>query len=132
MMPYRRVAGSVDPMATGKPLWRQAFDAMERRVAGPTETAVRSDVFNDAVALTFRLQRRLQREVERRSRRALHAVNLPAASDIKRVSDQVATLERQVRSLQREVEADAKPKPPARASAKRPPAKRTPRSRAKS
>jgi len=114
-------------MATGKPLWRQAFDSMERRVAGPTETAVRSDLFNDAVALTFRVQRRLGREVERRSRRALHSINLPAASDIKRVSDQVATLERQVRSLQRELEAGAKPTRPAR-----PPAKRTPRSKTRS
>jgi hypothetical protein len=114
-------------MANGKPLWRQAFDAVERRVAGPTETAVRSDLFNDAVALTFRVQRRLQREVERRSRRALHSVNLPAASDVKRVSDQLATLERQLRSLQRELEAGAKP--PARAPAR---AKRTPRSKARS
>src|SRR5690242_8882722 len=88
-----------------KPLWRQGFDAVERRVAGPTESAVRSDVFNDALALTFRLQRRVQREVERRTRRALHSVNLPAASDVKRVSEQVAALERQVRSLQRELEA---------------------------
>jgi chromosome segregation ATPase len=117
-------------MANGKPLWRQAFDAVERRVAGPTESAVRSDVFNDAVALTFRVQRRVRREVERRSRRALHSVNLPAASDIKRVSEQVATLERQVRSLQRELESGDKQPP--RAPAKRPAAKRTPRSKARS
>ena len=117
-------------MANGKPLWRQAFDAMERRVAGPTESAVRSDLFNDAVALTFRLQRRVQGEIERRSRRALHSVNLPAASDIKRVSEQVATLERQVRSLRHELE--AAPKQPASAPAKRAPAKRTTRSNARS
>jgi hypothetical protein len=96
-------------MADGKPLWRQGFDAIERRVAGPAETTVRSDLFNDALAVTFRVQRRLRREVERRSRRALHSVNLPAASDVKRVSEQVATLERQVRSLQHELEAARRP-----------------------
>jgi hypothetical protein len=98
-----------------KPLWRKGFDAVDRRVAGPAERAVRTDLFNDAIALGLRVQRRLQREAERRTRRALHTVNVPAASDVKRVSDQVAALQRQVRSLQHELERSREePKAPAR------------------
>ncbi len=86
------------------PLWRQAFDAAERRVAGPVDQLVRSELFSDAVALGLRAGRGAQREVERRTRRALHLVNVPAATDVKRISEQLAALHREVRALQRQVE----------------------------
>jgi uncharacterized protein YecE (DUF72 family) len=35
----------------GKPLWRQVFDAVDRRVAGPVEAGARSDAFADTLAL---------------------------------------------------------------------------------
>jgi hypothetical protein len=87
----------------GKPLWRQAFDAVDQRVAGPVEAGARSDLFLDTLALGWRLRGRVQREVERRSRRALHLLNLPAASDVRRLSEQVGALQRDVRELSREV-----------------------------
>src|ERR671927_381424 len=31
----------------GKPLWRRAFDGVDRRIAGPVERAARSDAFGD-------------------------------------------------------------------------------------
>jgi hypothetical protein len=86
-----------------KPLWRQAVDEIDRRVAGPIEAGVRSDVFLDALTLGWRLRGRVQREVEQRSRRALHLLNLPAASDVRRLSEQVGALQRDVRELSREV-----------------------------
>jgi hypothetical protein len=94
------------------PLWRQAFDAVDRRVAAPAEALVGSELFVDAVALGVRGIRRAQEEVERRTRRTLHLVNLPAATDVRRVSEQLAALQRQVRALQHQVEAmerDARP-----------------------
>ena len=84
-----------------RPLWRQGFDAIERRVAGPVEGAVGSDLFADVVALGVRAQRGVQREVERRTRRVLHLVNVPTATDVRRVSEQLAELQRQVRELER-------------------------------
>jgi hypothetical protein len=84
-----------------RPLWRQGFDAIERRVAGPVEGAVGSDLFADVVALGVRAQRGVQREVERRTRRVLHMVNVPTATDVRRVSEQLAELQRQVRELER-------------------------------
>ena len=52
------------------------------------------------MTLQWKLARRAQREVERRSRRFLHAVNLPTATDVRRLSEQVASLQRQVRDLE--------------------------------
>jgi hypothetical protein len=95
-----------------RPLWRQGFDAIERRLAGPVEGAVQTDLFADVVALGIRVQRRAQREVERRTRTILHAVNVPTATDVRRVSEQLAELQRQVRELER-VEARPAPRRPA-------------------
>jgi polyhydroxyalkanoate synthesis regulator phasin len=85
-------------------LWRQAFDAIDRRVSRPVEAGVRTDAFTDALALGVRARDRVGREVERRTRRALHLLNLPAASDIKHLREQVASLQRDVRELSRDVE----------------------------
>lgn len=87
-----------------KPLWRQAFDAVDRRVSGQVEAGTRSDVFLDALALGWRLRGRVQRELERRTSGALHLFNLPAHSDVRRLSEQVGALQREVRDLSREVE----------------------------
>ena len=88
----------------GRPLWRQAFDAAERALGGPAEAAVRSEAFNDALAAALRGQRWAQREVERRTRRVLHMANVPTATDVRLLSQQVASLQREVRRLRREQE----------------------------
>jgi polyhydroxyalkanoate synthesis regulator phasin len=84
----------------GKPLWRQAFDAVDRRVSGPVEAGTRSDVFADVVTVGWRIGRRAQQEIERRTRRALHMANLPTATDVRRLSEQVSALQREMRELQ--------------------------------
>jgi polyhydroxyalkanoate synthesis regulator phasin len=83
-----------------KPLWRRTFDTVDRRIAEPVEAAARSDAFGDALTLTLRLQARAQRMVEKRTRRVLHLVNLPTATDVQRLSEQVAALRREVRELE--------------------------------
>ncbi len=84
----------------GKPLWRQAFDAVDRRVAGPVEAGARSDLFADVVTVGWRISRRAQQEIERRTRRVLHMANLPTATDVRRLSEQVSALQRELRELQ--------------------------------
>lgn len=84
----------------GKPLWRQAFDAVDRRVSGPVEAGARSDAFTDVVTVGWRLGRRMQREVERRTRHVLHMANLPTATDVRRLSEQVSALRREIRELE--------------------------------
>ena len=83
-----------------KPLWRKAFDEVDRRVSGPVEAGAHSDLFGDLVTLNVRLARRAQREVERRTRRLLHMANLPTATDVRRLSEQVAALQRELRELE--------------------------------
>src|SRR5829696_9963441 len=64
----------------GKPLWRQAFDAVDRRVSGPVEAGARSDAFTDVLTVGWRISRPAQQEMERRTRRVLHMANLPTAA----------------------------------------------------
>ena len=84
----------------GKPLWRQAFDAVDRRVSGPVEAGARSDAFTDVLTVGWRISRRAQQVVERRTRRVLHMANLPTATDVRRLSEQVSALQRELRELQ--------------------------------
>jgi hypothetical protein len=84
----------------GKPLWRQAFDAVDRRVSGPVEAGARSDAFADVLTVGWRIGRRAQQEIERRTRRVLHMANLPTATDVRRLSEQVSALQRELRELQ--------------------------------
>ncbi len=96
--------------AARPPLWLRVFDGVERPVGDVVSACTRSGAFADMFALSVRLQRRLQREVDRFSGRALHGANLPAASDMRRVSKQIAQLERQVRDLSRRLDEQGDPR----------------------
>src|SRR3954452_22473417 len=106
-------------MPPNQPGWRRAFDAVEGRVAKPVEDAVQTDAFADVVALSFRLRRRLQREVERQTRRALHLVNLPAATDVNRLSAHLAELQQHTRALEHRLDEERARPAPARPRATR-------------
>jgi polyhydroxyalkanoate synthesis regulator phasin len=86
------------------PLWRRAFDAVEKPLGDVLAQGARSGPFADSLKVALRVRRRAQREVERRTRRALHLVNLPAATDVRRLNRQVTELRREVRELSRELE----------------------------
>lgn len=89
----------------GKPLWRKAFDAVERPVGSRLETVVQTEEFASVLAFSTQAQAEARRRLERLTRRALHAVNIPAGSDIKRLHDQIAGLDRRLREVQDELEA---------------------------
>jgi hypothetical protein len=82
-----------------KPLFWKAFDAAERAVGPRVEEAVRSGPFLGALGVAAQVQARVRRDVERRSRRLLHLVNLPAASDVAHLRRQVAQLDRELRRV---------------------------------
>ena len=88
----------------GKPLWRRAFDAVEKQVAPPIEGTVRTATFADATALAVKVQARLRRMAADRTARLWHLVNLPAASDVARLREQVALLDHEIRQLGHGVE----------------------------
>ena len=90
-------------MADERPLWKKLYDRIEKEVAPRLEAMVRTDQFADFTAVVTRLRNEMNRRVERASRQNLHAWNLPAGSDVKRLSEQVASLERRVRDLQQQL-----------------------------
>ncbi len=81
------------------PLWRRAFDQGERAVGRPLEQAVQTRAFADAVALSVRVQRSLERAYERNSRTVLHFWNLPARTDVQRLNRQVGDLRNEIREI---------------------------------
>lgn len=83
---------------------RKAFDAVERPVTKVTETTVQSDAFMDALALTWKLQRRAARRAEAGASAWLRLWGLPTRRDVGRLATQVGGLQRELRELRREVE----------------------------
>lgn len=85
------------------PLWRLPFDAVERPLASFAESWVQSDTFMDATAVAFRVQRQLARAVQPYLEQWLKVWAMPSRGDTVKVSNQVASLERQVRELREEL-----------------------------
>jgi hypothetical protein len=83
--------------------WRRGFDVVEREAARKIAEVSASDAFAIVSGLTFRVRRQIAGQRERTSRRVLHVLNLPAGSDVTRLLGQIASLEREVRVLRRQV-----------------------------
>jgi hypothetical protein len=88
------------------PRWRQAFDAAERRVTPRLEEFVRTPTFSVGAALVRRAQSAAASSVRDLSARAWHLVNLPAGSDVSRLRAQIGALDREVRRLTLQLEAE--------------------------
>lgn len=108
-------------MSEEQPLWRQGFDVAERAVATRLEEVIGSERFAIAVGLASQAQRAVQRRTEKTTRRLLHIANLPAGSDITRILNELAQLQRQVRELSKQAQsAQSRPAPAPSAAAARP------------
>jgi hypothetical protein len=81
------------------PLWRQAFDAVEKRVTPPAEQLVRTPGFSVGVAAVSKARSVARGAARGVSARAWHLLNLPAGSDVSRLRSQVGALDREVRRL---------------------------------
>jgi hypothetical protein len=86
------------------PLWRLAFDLVERPVGAASETLIQSEVFMDALATGWKARRRMTREMQRGLGLWLDVLAVPRRSDLTTLVNQVASLERQVRQVTRELE----------------------------
>src|SRR3954469_3805344 len=100
------------PSRPAPPLWRLAFDTVERPVGAASEAWVQSDVFMDTLALTWKVQRRFAREVHRGLGLWLGLRCPTGRSDVASLVTQVASLERQVRQMSRELERRERTDPP--------------------
>jgi hypothetical protein len=79
-------------------------DAVEGVLTPVAGNVVHNDTFSLSLAVVARTRRGVAGRAERLSRQALHLLNLPAGSDINRLLRSIASLERQVRELSKQVE----------------------------
>ncbi len=84
---------------------RKAFDAVERPVSGAAESLLQTGTFMDALAITWKLQRRALRRVETSTARAMRLAGVPSRADVADLVNQIGGLQREVRELRRELEA---------------------------
>ena len=87
-----------------QPLWLKLVLRLERTVGGPVEAAVHSNTYFDVVTELNRGTRRLTDAVESVSKRGLHLLNLPAGTDIRRVREQLARMDRRLLQITKELE----------------------------
>jgi hypothetical protein len=86
-------------------LWVKGFRRVERAVAGPLEEWVQRDTAIDAMIRLVALRGDVQRQVERALTAYLHLWHAPSLTDVRRLSQQLAYLDRRVRELSREPDA---------------------------
>ena len=114
------------------PFWLDAVQKFERAIGEPLEAFVRSDAYFDLMTQANRARARFTRLYERAGEEWLHFFNMPAASDIRRLREQLSRVERQLNQVAKEVadleeeraEAAKPPRPRPRTKRTRPPAKR--------
>jgi hypothetical protein len=82
------------------------FDTAERAVAPRAESLVRTPTFALGTALLRRAQTLARSSARDLSARAWHLVNLPAGSDVGRLRAQIGALDREVRRLGLQLEAE--------------------------
>src|SRR3954454_11976113 len=87
-----------------KPLWLRAVHRVERAVGEPVEAAVRTETYFDVMTTATRTTPAAKRKVAEVSTRALHLLNLPAGTDVQRMREQLARMERRLNQLSEQVE----------------------------
>lgn len=79
--------------------WREIYNEWEKAVAPGLEQFTASDGFRDFMAASAKVTSALTAEFERASRRWLHFWNLPAATDVRKLRQQVAAVDRELKGL---------------------------------
>jgi len=88
---------------SGKSTWRHLFDTVESAAAALLEEFTHSPDFAYLTRCVIEVHNGASTWSDRRSRQMWHLLNLPAASDISRLSRQVASLDHEVRVLRGEL-----------------------------
>src|SRR5215217_4584496 len=91
-------------MTKGPPLWLKVVLRAERAVGSRVEQAVHSDTYFDIISELNRGKVMLTETMEGFSKRIWHLANLPAGTDVRRVREQLARMERRVIELSKELD----------------------------
>jgi hypothetical protein len=87
------------------PLWRRAFDTVERAVGSPLERGTTSSQFALGIAVARRLRRGTASRIDAAASYALHHVALPSHADIRRLQRHLASVERELGAIRRDLDA---------------------------
>ena len=88
------------------------YAEVEKRITPPIEGVVHSAEFGTAVKLIGRARGAIGGRIDAVAASVLHAANLPAGSDIRKLRRQIGELDFEVRSLRRELAAREPDGPP--------------------
>ena len=91
-------------MTKGPPLWLKMVLRAERAIGNRVEQAVHSDAYFDVISELTRGKVTLTETVEGLSKRIWHLANLPAGTDVRRVREQLARMERRMIELSKELD----------------------------
>jgi hypothetical protein len=100
-----------DDSKTGKPgggagpsPWLDWIQRWERAIGEPVESFVRSDAYFDLMTQLNRVRSRMTHTFEGLWEEWLHLFNMPAATDVRRLREQLSRLERQVNRIAKDLE----------------------------
>ena len=91
-------------MTANKPLWQRGVEAVDKVAAPVLEGVTRHEGFGLGMNVLQQTRKAVYRRTERLSRRVLHGLNLPTASDVNRLLTQIAAVEHRVRLLDEQVD----------------------------
>jgi hypothetical protein len=83
--------------------WLDFVQRVERAIGEPVESWVRSDAYFDLVTQMNRARQRFTKSFEDYAEQWLHMFNVPAASDVRRLREQLGRLERMVEHMSNEL-----------------------------
>jgi hypothetical protein len=89
--------------AGDSPVWRRAFDGVERRVGRPLESATSSSDFQSVALKLGRAKRAISRPVQSVAGLGLRIAGLPSHAEIRDLRRQLGDVQREVSALRREV-----------------------------
>ena len=93
------MASKQDAQQPPQTSWVRLVHELERAIARPIEAAVRSDEYFDLLTQLNRARARVTKTVEGVSEEWLHLFNLPTATDLRKVREQLTRVERQLNKV---------------------------------
>jgi hypothetical protein len=87
-----------------QPLWLQLILRFERAIGVPVESAVKSDKYFDLLTHANRTRARLTELAEGWTQDTLRVLNLPAASEVRKLREQLSRVERQLAEIAKDLE----------------------------
>ena len=89
-------------MAADSPLWRRAFDDVERRVGGPLAAVTGSAEFRSAAIRLRETKNVVARPVQAVASFGLHLAGLPSNREVRELRRELHEVQRELSAIQRE------------------------------